>query len=711
MPPLRLRSPLRLTLSMLCSLWLVLAWPAMADSPYDGHWQGQITLPTGELGIDVDFTSDASGAVSGDISIPVRKLEDVDLTEVEVHDDGLRFTIPGIPGNPRFDGALSGDGETLSGTFRQGAAQLDFALQRGADTVAAAQSALEGLDDVVVQALADFNVPGLVLAVVTDDQVVYADGFGYRDMENKLPMDADTLFAIGSTTKAMTTTVLAMQAEEDLLDWDEPVIRHLPGFDLEDSALAGRVTPRDLVTHRTGMPRHDLVWYNNTTLKRAQLVDRLPHLPLTADLRQTFQYNNLMYATAGYLSGRLEFTTWEAVMRRRLFGPLNMTRSNFSVETSQQDANHALPYRENEDDQLERIPFRNIDLVGPAGSVNSSVREMANWLRLNLAGGTFEGKTLIKESSLADLHTPHMTSGNAPPFEEAGISQIAYGMGWSIETYRGVRRIRHNGGIDGFITTVMFFPDHDLGIVAANNRGSGLSMLVGQLAADRVLDLEPIDWTGQALARQKEQEAATDADETEEVQALEGTQPSRSLEAYVGSYQHPGYGDLEVELVGGTLTWTFNGIATPLEHWHYDVWNGSEEAEDPTFEGRKVQFRGNVDGHIAEVVVVMEAAVDPIVFKKQADLELSQAAYLQRYVGSYQAVGAPQKAKIELDGNQLTVYLPGQPLYTLVPEVSGRFGIEGLSGFSVEFLETDGAVDGLAFHQPNGVFRFERLEE
>ena len=484
-------------------LCLFTVCPALAESPYEGHWQGHILLPTGELKIDLDFTSDAEGTLEGDISIPVQKLNDVDLTEVEIHEDGLRFAIPNIPGNPRFDGALSNDGETLSGTFRQGAAELEFTMKRGDDPVPAAQAALEGFDAVVDQAIEDFNVPGLVLAVVTGDQVAYADGFGYRDLENKLPMDADTLFAIGSTTKAMTSTVLAMQVEEGLLDWDEPVIRRLPGFDLEDSALAGRVTARDLVTHRVGMPRHDWVWYGNTTLKRAQLIERLPHLPLTTDLRQSFQYNNLMYATAGYLSGRLEFTTWEAVMRRRLFQPLGMARSNFSVETSQQDANHALPYRENEDDELERIPFRHIDLIGPAGSVNSSVREMANWLRLNLSDGTFDGKPLLKESTLVELHTPQMTVGSPPPFDRTQISQIAYGMGWNIETYRGLRRIRHNGGIDGFITTVMFFPDHDLGVVAATNRGSGLSMLVAQLAADRVLGLKPIDWTGEALARQE----------------------------------------------------------------------------------------------------------------------------------------------------------------------------------------------------------------
>lgn len=692
------------------SAWLCAA-AVVAESPYDGHWQGSIELPTGSLEFDVDFISDSNGEVDGDISIPVQNLKDLDLEVLEQRHDGLRFQIPGIPGDPRFDGTLSADGNSLAGAFNQGPAALTFSLRRALDPGVEVARALTGFDELVERALTDFKVPGLGLAIVRGDQVVYAEGFGHRDLERRLAMTADTLFAIGSTTKAMTSTVLAMQAEQGLVDWEEPLVRYLPSFRLADPMITARLTPRDLVTHRSGMSRHDLLWYGNDQLSRREVIERFPHLELTADLRQRFQYNNLMYMTAGYLAGQLDGGTWEESMRRRLFEPLAMRRSNFSVVESQKDPNHALPYRENDDEALVRLPFRNIDLIGPAGSVNSSVREMAQWLRFNLAGGSIDGTPLLDPATLRDVHSPHMTI-ETPPFDETQISQIAYGLGWNVETYRGLRRLRHNGGIDGFITTVMLFPDHDLGLVAFNNRGSGLPMLIAQLAADRILGLEPIDWTGKALAERQQQEAAGEAAEADaETARITDTKPSHALADYAGFYRHPGYGDLRVELAADTLSWTYNGIVTPLEHWHYDVWNGSEEAVDPTMEGTKVQFRADLDGFIAEAVVIMDPGASPVVFSKQPNPLLSDAAHLQRFSGKYQGPTG-QVAKVEVQGSKLTVELPGQPLYTLTPQVSGRFAIEGLSGFSLAFEDdAEGKVQGVAFHQPDGVFRFLRLED
>ena len=373
------------------------------------------------------------------------------------------------------------------------------------DRAASARAALEGFDDLVRQAIEDFNVPGLGIAVVAGGEVVYAEGFGYRDVENDLPMTPNSLFAIGSTTKAMTVTALGMLVDEGKLDWDMPLRTYLPGFRLSDPLTTERITPRDLVTHRSGLPRHDMVWYNNDQSTRAEIVAQLAYLELTEDLRAKFQYNNLMYMTAGYLAGQLSGKTWEEVVRERLFEPIGMQRTNLSVEESKKDADHALPYRENDDDEIELIPFRNIDLVGPAGSVNSSVNEMARWLLFNLHGGKVGDRQLINAATLADIHSPHMTTGATA--DRPDISVSTYGLGWDIATYRGHRRIAHGGGIDGFITSVMFFPDADLGLVVFNNRGSYLPDLVAQHAADRVLGLEEVDWIGEALEERRKAKA------------------------------------------------------------------------------------------------------------------------------------------------------------------------------------------------------------
>ena len=578
------------------------------------------------------------------------------------------------------------------------------------DRAASARAALEGFDDLVRQAIEDFNVPGLGIAVVAGGEVVYAEGFGYRDVENDLPMTPNSLFAIGSTTKAMTVTALGMLVDEGKLDWDMPLRTYLPGFRLSDPLTTERITPRDLVTHRSGLPRHDMVWYNNDQSTRAEIVAQLAYLELTEDLRAKFQYNNLMYMTAGYLAGQLSGKTWEEVVRERLFEPIGMQRTNLSVEESKKDADHALPYRENDDDEIELIPFRNIDLVGPAGSVNSSVNEMARWLLFNLHGGKVGDRQLINAATLADIHSPHMTTGATA--DRPDISVSTYGLGWDIATYRGHRRIAHGGGIDGFITSVMFFPDADLGLVVFNNRGSYLPDLVAQHAADRVLGLEEVDWIGEALEeRRKAKAESQQAEEKKEATRVAGTSPYHGLPDYAGEYANPGYGTLRVTAAGGALEVTYNDITAPLEHWHYDVWSGTKGSSgDTTFEDEKFIFRGNVDGLIAAVEARFEPRGEPIAFDKQTDPRLSDPEYLRGFVGTYE-MAATGRFTIELSGHILTLTFPGQPLMTLEPNLSGRFVLKEYRVISVGFEldDQDRAVKAILY-QPDGVYDAPRAE-
>jgi len=697
------------TLSTLLIAFLV-AIPASADSPFDGHWEGSIAVPGQQLEIDVDLESDTDGTLSGDISIEVQGLRDLDLVELSADGVEIRFEIPNIPGAPSFVGTLAESGTEIAGTFSQGGSELAFELSR-IDTAAATEAALEGLGEVINQAIEDFNVPGLGIAVVAGGEVVYAEGFGHRDLENDLPMTADSLFAIGSTTKAMTATTLAMMADEGLFDWDEPLTRYLPSFRLADPMITARITPRDLVTHRSGLPRHDMLWYNNNESTREEIVAAMAHLELSADLREKFQYNNLMFMTAGYLAGQLSGTTWEETVRTRLFEPLGMERSNFSVAESQTDEDFAQPYRENDEDELELIPFRSIDLIGPAGSVNSSVREMSRWLAFNLSQGMAGDAQLISAASLADVHAPHMTL--TPPSPESRVSQQAYGLGWVVGVYRGHRRIQHGGGIDGFITSVTFFPDDDFGIVAFTNIGSGLASLVSQTAADSILGLEPVDWIGEALERRKKgKEASDEAEEKMEDVRVADTKPSHSISDYPGTYEHPGYGVLEITDREGdnALQFTLNGITAPFEHWHYDVWVGAETDGDPTFENEKILFRSDFEGQITTVEAVLDVNVAPIAFAKRPAARLSDPEYIQRFAGTYES-RTGQQEKVELSAGVLTLHIPGQQVYTLEPAVSGRFNIQGLQGFSIGFEEDGDEVSAIVYYQPNGVFESKRIDE
>ncbi|HZM85412.1 MAG TPA: serine hydrolase domain-containing protein, partial [Blastocatellia bacterium] len=342
---------------------------------------------------------------------------------------------------------------------------------------------LNGLDGFVEQVMKDWHVPGLAVAIVKDGKVVYAKGFGYRDVKKGLKVSPDTLFAIGSCSKAFTATSLAILSGEGKLDWDKSVRDYLPDFRLQDAYATAQLRPRDLVTHQSGLPRHDLVWYGST-LSRKEIYDRLRYLEPSRPLHARYQYNNLMFMTAGVLIERISGSTWEEFVRRRLLDPLGMKTSNFSVNDSQKTSDFSLPYQE-ENGQVKEIPFRNIDAIGPAGSINSSVNEMTRWLFLQLGKGKFDGRQIIPEKNLAETHTPQIVAGGDLKYDESFYS--SYAMGWAVTSYRGHPALAHSGGIDGFTSAVRFLPKDQLGVVVLTNSSSPASGLIASNAVDRML--------------------------------------------------------------------------------------------------------------------------------------------------------------------------------------------------------------------------------
>lgn len=282
---------------------------------------------------------------------------------------------------------------------------------------------LNGLDGFVEQVMKDWHVPGLAVAIVKDGQVVYAKGFGYRDVKKELKVTPDTLFAIGSCSKAFTATALAILAGEGKLDWDKSVRDYLPDFRLHDAYATAQLRPRDLVTHQSGLPRHDLIWYGSP-LSRKELFDRLHHLEPSKPLHAKYQYNNLMFMTAGVLIERISGSTWEEFVRRRILDPLGMKTSTFSVNDSQKTSNFSLPYQEQKG-EVKEIPFRNIDAIGPAGSINSSVNEMTRWLLVQLGKGKFEGRQVIPEKNLGEVHAPQIVAGGDLKYDESFYSSYA----------------------------------------------------------------------------------------------------------------------------------------------------------------------------------------------------------------------------------------------------------------------------------------------
>ncbi len=559
---------------------------------------------------------------------------------------------------------------------------------------------LNDIDAYIREAMAEWKIPGLAIAVVKDGEVILSKGYGYRDADEELPITPRTLFAIGSITKSFTVTLLGMIEDEGKVDWDEPVRSYLPDFELSDEVATEYMTPRDLVTHRSGLPRHDVLWYGSP-LTRRELYERLRHIEPNREFREVFQYQNLMYMTAGYLAGQIAGRNWEALVAERIFEPLDMSRSNFSVEDSQKDDDFAYPHTEI-DDLLKQIDFRNIDEIGPAGSINSSVEEMIRYVQLHMNKGKLGEEQLLSSNNAEQMQMPQMAMRGTIQYDELG--HTSYGMGFFVTSYRGRKLVHHGGGIDGFISLLSFMPSENVGMIVLTNKSGNnpVPTIVTRGVYDRVLELDPVDWVGRTKEQQAEGEDSEQEGEEESGQ-VEGTSLSHDLEAYVGNYSHPAYGVVNIEANGDGLAATFNDMAVQLKHFHYDVF---EIAEDPMVpvSGVKVMFRYDRQGDIEELHVPLEPAVDDIIFKRVADESMRERAFLEPFVGEYELGGTVLTVALRGD-DTLTMTVPGQPTYELVPTRGTSFDLKGLSGYSVEFKqEGSGAVNELVITQPNGTF-------
>lgn len=684
---------------------------AQDDVDITGRWEGSIDLIDMDLDIIIDFEMDADGEYKGEIDIPQQGAEDLPVTNVRVEGRTVTSDLPGVPGDAKFAGVISENGDTLSGEFTQGGQVFEYILIREDPEEVARRQALiqENLEKTRAfcdSMLAVWEPPGFAVGVVYDGKVVFLEGFGYRNLEDSLPVTPQTLYAIGSTTKAFTTVAMGMLSDDGLLDWNEKVINYLPDFRLKDEYATLHMTAIDLVTHISGMPRHDLLWYNSP-FSREEIFERMRYLDFNEELRASFQYNNLMFMTAGYMVGKLANTTWEDFVEENILLPLEMLNTNFSVTVSQQSDDYALPYTY-EDDSVVLTEFRNLDNVGPAGSINSCIEDMVNWLMLNLNKGKFNGRRLISEVELERIHTPHVIAGAMSPSQYKENSFAAYGLGWAVQYYRGHRRVWHNGGIDGFYTHLNLYPDDDLGIITfVNLPGNRVIDVVSYYIADLFMGLKPVDWNSRFKGIDIGEEEEKEDEEPEKEEPVKNTKPSHRLEDYAGQYEHPAYGTLAIEYRNKKLFAAFNNIQTRLEHWHYDVFRATDDAWEDT----RVNFLANIKGDIDRISVPLEPAVDNIIFTKKPDAHLYDPEFLSMLVGEYNIDGTI--CTVELRGeNTLFVTVPGQPPYELEPYKGTEFNLKGLYGYSVEFELDDGwqEVRGLRFIQPNGVFEAEKVE-
>ena len=468
-----------------------------------------------------------------------------------------------------------------------------------------------------------WNIPGVGIGIVKNGKVIYAEGLGVKSIKDKTPVTPNTLFGIASCSKAFTALGIGILADSGKIDWDKPVRTYYPAFKLRDDFASERMTLRDMVTHKSGLPRHDMLWYG-TIMSREELVERLQYLEPTKDFRSDYQYQNLMFMTAGYIAGIVNGTTWEEFTKEKILKPLKMNSTNFSVNDSKKSNDYAMPHQIGGDEKLRQIELFNVDELGPAGSINSTINDMLNWVQLHLNKGKFEGKQIISESQIIKMHTPNMFVKGLSSYPKE-ISIESYGLGWSISYYRGHYRVEHGGLIDGFASKVMLFPLDSIGIVVLTNLGgNSLPGITCQYAFDLLMNLDPLDWLGRVKGRIEEAKKKEKEKKPEERKP--DTKPSHNLIDYAGEYEHPGYGKIFITGDDKVIKAKYNIFNFTLEHWHYDVFKSKPiEVEDEDM-NYLISFYANAKGEIDRLSLPLEPSVKDIVFiKKPADKDKNKS--------------------------------------------------------------------------------------
>jgi CubicO group peptidase (beta-lactamase class C family) len=458
---------------------------------------------------------------------------------------------------------------------------------------------------------------------VAKGKVIHLAGYGLRDVDAKLPVTAETKFAIASISKSLTVTTLAVLAKQGKIGWDRQVRDYLPDFRMYDPVATERLTIRDLVTHRSGLARHDLMW-GIGVYDREQLYQRLRYLEPNRDLRTAWQYQNLMYTTAGYLAGKVNGTSWEELARTAVFEPLGMTNAGTSFESFTGSPNIARPYAIHDSGQLIHVPWRGTDPIAPTGGAHASPSDMARYLLLHMNGGTFEGREIITKADSRAMQIPQMAMERAMslgPAEFAELGDEAYGMGLLVTSYRGRKLVHHPGNWDGYSLELSFLPNDSVGVVVLTNMYSTtLRDFLPWLIYDRLLGLSPIDWNGRFLDRARRmREAQVAAREKEDASRVPNTAPSHPIDSYLGTYRHPAYGDMVVTRDGPGLRLKFGAYEFPLQHYHYDVFRFTPPIGNPVhnrFRWR-VTFHTDPEGRIGSLTAPVEPSVPPIVFQRR----------------------------------------------------------------------------------------------
>ena len=438
---------------------------------------------------------------------------------------------------------------------------------------------LHGVDSMINTSMHDWKIPGLAVAIVKNDSVLFSKGFGVREVGKNLPVTDTTLFGIASLTKAFTAAAVGLLVDEGKMKWDDPVVKYLPGFQLYDSCITGRITLRDLLAHRSGIPTTIRLWYG-APISRSELVGRLRYLKPATGFRNTWTYNNILFLAAGEAVAHTAGTSWDEFVRERVFLPLGMAHTFTSTDSLTSRNDTALPHAEI-DGNVQAIPRVNVDNIGPAASIISNVRDMAQWVRLQLNEGTFNGKRIISAATICEMHSPQipMPDSWGPYLYNPDANFISYGLGWTLDDYRGRKVVEHTGELNGMTSVLAMIPEERLGVVLLSNCDySGMGSLRYLMALklslfDKYIAGPGRDWMKELARANADFAARRDSASAKVIlERRRGTKPTLQLESYASMYENPYYGKVTIKSEAGRLVFSYSPLYTgPLTHWQDDT--------------------------------------------------------------------------------------------------------------------------------------------
>ncbi len=570
------------------------------------------------------------------------------------------------------------------------------------------KKSLSGFDKYMESALKDWNAPGVGVAVIHGSELVFVKGYGFRDYGKKLPVTKNTLFQIASNTKLFTTVAAGMLVEEGVFTWDQPFKESVPELEFYNDLLNTQVTLRDMLGHKTGISRHDMIWFQSD-FNRKELFDRMKFLEPSKPIRQDFIYNNLMYTSVGYAIELRTGKTWEEYIREKLFKPLEMNTTVFSIEEMQKSDDHGVPYSEKRDTTLlYQIPLKEDGAgVGPAGSIITNLEELSHWVMAIMNDGKYKDKQVFSKTIIDETMKPGIGFKNQS-LEDKGYDEIlnsVYGMGRGIAIYKGHVLTNHGGAMPGFHSQVIIMPYDDIGIITFSIGDHAASLgntIVGYNLVDRLLGLEQTDWNGRLLKDYKERKVlGRQARGQEGFDRVADTKPTHAIEDYVGTFANEAYGEFKVDYKQDSLFFNFRRTELPLTNYHY---NRFDTPNDEDFGKWTINFNISPQGDIDNAVVSIDEG--QVVFVKKPNESLSEEATLEQYVGRYDYGGSMFDVKLK-QGQLAIIWAVDE---YLIPYKKHLFKMKNYDDQQIEFKVEQGKVTGLKIKAPAGIFECKKIE-